>query len=88
MLNASLADAGDAKGLKEPDVNSSCVFPFIYKGEHYKSCNLPGFPTGKFGVDGFYGYCATTDNMDVDRRFKPCEYYGKTGPLPMPTIFC
>ncbi len=59
-------------------MEEQCNFPFIYKGVEVNTCNLPGFPgKGRFGVDGFYGYCSTTPNMDRDRRFRPCTYFGE-----------
>jgi len=50
---------------------SLCKFPFIYRGQPYKTCTTYG--------SGFL-WCATTDNYDKDGKFAVC---GEYSPLPI-----
>uniref|UniRef100_A0ABM5GSD1 Epididymal sperm-binding protein 1-like n=1 Tax=Pogona vitticeps TaxID=103695 RepID=A0ABM5GSD1_9SAUR len=55
-----------------------CVFPFIYRGMYYPSCTTEGTGQGR-------PWCATTENYDRDRQWRPCavtEYGGNTNGQP------
>ncbi|KAJ7313794.1 hypothetical protein JRQ81_005496 [Phrynocephalus forsythii] len=58
--------------------SSPCVFPFIYKGMYYSSCTTDGTGQGR-------PWCATTENYDQLRQWRPCattEYGGNSNGQP------
>ncbi|XP_033026067.1 epididymal sperm-binding protein 1-like [Lacerta agilis] len=51
-----------------------CIFPFLFNGRYYSSCTTDGSPDQQL-------WCATTDNYDKHRKWKPCalkEYGGNS----------
>ncbi|XP_038608670.1 epididymal sperm-binding protein 1-like [Tachyglossus aculeatus] len=52
--------------LTETLPNRPCVFPFLYREKFYHSCTETGASEGK-------AWCATTNNYDVDRKWRPCH---------------
>uniref|UniRef100_A0A8C4RS24 Fibronectin type-II domain-containing protein n=1 Tax=Erpetoichthys calabaricus TaxID=27687 RepID=A0A8C4RS24_ERPCA len=54
---------------------STCVFPFIYKGQTYNSCTMTDYSSL---------WCATTSNYDKDFQWTTCstQPYGGTWPPP------
>ncbi|CAI5790425.1 Uncharacterized protein PODLI_1B030788 [Podarcis lilfordi] len=60
--------------LMASEAPPGCVLPFLFNGRYYSSCTTDGNPDQQL-------WCATTENHDKDRRWKPCalrEYGGNS----------
>ncbi|XP_039605440.1 epididymal sperm-binding protein 1-like [Polypterus senegalus] len=64
--------------VTEKPKTSSCVFPFIYKGQTYNSCTM---------TDSSTPWCATTSNYDKDGRLTTCSITGIEASCVFPFVY-